>query len=219
MAPKALATQHLPLLDNLHRRIEKEPVGVVLAITPWNYPLLTTVNTVVPAVLAGNSVIIKMSPKTPLTAGSAFVRPFLKAGAAEGLVSAVDTANDVTAQVRSWGAVPPHGHPRSAHRAAAFRHCALRVASKPGVAVHTLCRLCDPSCRSLQTPGWGLCPSPAPCPAAATCTRPWPPAGSLTPRWSWAAYVCACCPAAWACVGLCGPGESGRCARPCHAPA
>ena len=102
LAPKALETQHLPAVDNLVRRIEREPVGVVLAITPWNYPLLTTVNTVVPAVLAGDSVIIKMSPKTPLTAQSAFVNPFLAAGAPEGLVTSLDSANDVTGTVRTY---------------------------------------------------------------------------------------------------------------------
>ena len=99
LAPKALETQVLPAVDNLARRIEREPVGVVLAITPWNYPLLTTVNTVVPAVLAGDSVIIKMSPKTPLTARSAFVNPFLAAGAPDGLVSSLDSTNEVTAEV------------------------------------------------------------------------------------------------------------------------
>lgn len=96
MAPEALATEVLPPLDNLKRRIEKEPVGVVLAITPWNYPLLTTVNSVVPALLAGNAVVIKPSPKTPLTAVSAFVNPFLKAGAPEGIITSLNTSNTTT---------------------------------------------------------------------------------------------------------------------------
>ena len=56
LAPKALAPELLPAKDNFVRTIEKDPVGVVLCIAPWNYPLLTTVNCVVPAVLAGNAV-------------------------------------------------------------------------------------------------------------------------------------------------------------------
>ena len=88
LAPKALAPELLPAKDNFVRTIEKDPVGVVLCIAPWNYPLLTTVNCVVPAVLAGNAVAIKHSPRTPLCA-DAFERAFLAAGAPEGLVTAL----------------------------------------------------------------------------------------------------------------------------------
>lgn len=48
------------------RSIEKLPLGVVLVIAPWNYPYLTVVNSVIPALLAGNSVILKHSPQTVL---------------------------------------------------------------------------------------------------------------------------------------------------------
>ncbi|EER38484.1 succinate semialdehyde dehydrogenase [Histoplasma capsulatum var. duboisii H88] len=47
------------------RYIKKEPVGVVLIIFPWNYPYLVLVNSLIPALLAGNSVILKPSPQTP----------------------------------------------------------------------------------------------------------------------------------------------------------
>ncbi|KKZ65463.1 NAD-dependent aldehyde dehydrogenase [[Emmonsia] crescens] len=47
------------------RYIKKEPVGVVLIIFPWNYPYLVLVNSLVPALLAGNAVILKPSPQTP----------------------------------------------------------------------------------------------------------------------------------------------------------
>src|SRR5262245_47233681 len=50
------------------RFIRREPVGVVLAIAPWNYPYLTAVNSVVPALLAGNCVLLRHSPQTPLCA-------------------------------------------------------------------------------------------------------------------------------------------------------
>ncbi|KAF1994415.1 ALDH-like protein [Amniculicola lignicola CBS 123094] len=50
------------------RYIRKVPVGPVLIMFPWNYPYLTLVNSIVPALLAGNSVILKPSPQTPTSA-------------------------------------------------------------------------------------------------------------------------------------------------------
>ncbi|KAF8189996.1 succinate semialdehyde dehydrogenase [Mycena galopus ATCC 62051] len=50
------------------RYIKRVPLGVVMAIVPWNYPYLTAINTVFPAIIAGNSVILKPSPQTPLSA-------------------------------------------------------------------------------------------------------------------------------------------------------
>ena len=44
IAPKALAPQSFPEANGIQKRIVKEPVGVVLSIAPWNYPLLTSVN-------------------------------------------------------------------------------------------------------------------------------------------------------------------------------
>jgi len=58
---------------------------VVLDIAAWNYPLLVTVNVVVPAVLAGNAVLIKHAPQTALV-GALFEGAFRAAGAPEGLV-------------------------------------------------------------------------------------------------------------------------------------
>ncbi len=50
------------------RFVRREPVGTVLTIAPWNYPLLTAVNSIVPALLAGNAVVLKHSEQTPLCA-------------------------------------------------------------------------------------------------------------------------------------------------------
>lgn len=57
------------LQDNEQARIElrRRPLGVVAAITPWNFPLLLGVWKIAPALLAGNTVVIKPSPFTPLT--------------------------------------------------------------------------------------------------------------------------------------------------------
>ncbi|MBS0123289.1 aldehyde dehydrogenase family protein [Thetidibacter halocola] len=48
------------------RQIERAPVGVVFVIAPWNYPYLTAFNTIVPALIAGNSVILKHASQTLL---------------------------------------------------------------------------------------------------------------------------------------------------------
>ncbi|KAF3766908.1 aldehyde dehydrogenase [Cryphonectria parasitica EP155] len=47
------------------RFIRKVPVGPVLILFPWNYPYLTFVNSLIPALLSGNTVIVKPSPQTP----------------------------------------------------------------------------------------------------------------------------------------------------------
>lgn len=52
------------------RYIKKVPLGPILIIFPWNYPYLTLVNSLIPALLTGNSVILKPSPQTPTVAES-----------------------------------------------------------------------------------------------------------------------------------------------------
>jgi acyl-CoA reductase-like NAD-dependent aldehyde dehydrogenase len=87
IAETSLADVVLPLAG-FERRIVREPVGVVLDLPAWNYPLLTAVNCVVPAVLAGNAVIVKHSPRSPLC-GEHFARAFREAGAPPHLVQAL----------------------------------------------------------------------------------------------------------------------------------
>ncbi len=50
-----------------HIEIRRKPLGVVAAITPWNYPLMLAIWKIAPALLAGNTVVIKPSPFTPIT--------------------------------------------------------------------------------------------------------------------------------------------------------
>ncbi|MCF6322734.1 MAG: aldehyde dehydrogenase family protein [Gammaproteobacteria bacterium] len=52
--------------------IRRTPHGIVFSIVPWNYPYLTAVNVIIPALMAGNSVIMKPSSQTPLTAERLF---------------------------------------------------------------------------------------------------------------------------------------------------
>ena len=66
------------------RFIRREPLGVVLVVAPWNYPWLTSVNAVVPALLAGNSVILKMAAQTPLVA-ERYAEAFQAAGLPQGV--------------------------------------------------------------------------------------------------------------------------------------
>lgn len=73
-APLALTPDVLPK-EGFVRRIEHEPLGVVLDVAAWNYPLLIPINVIAPALLAGNVVLLKHSAKTPLT-GQAFADAF-----------------------------------------------------------------------------------------------------------------------------------------------
>ena len=67
-ATSSLADIPLEAIKGFTRFISRAPLGVVFAIVPWNYPFLTAVNSAIPALLAGNSVILKPSPHTPLSA-------------------------------------------------------------------------------------------------------------------------------------------------------
>ncbi len=79
IAPEALATERLPARPGFQLSIEHVPVGLVLDIAAWNYPLIVPVNVVVPALVAGNAVLLKHSPLTPLC-GAHFERAFAKLG-------------------------------------------------------------------------------------------------------------------------------------------
>ncbi|OUS08981.1 aldehyde dehydrogenase [Rhodobacterales bacterium 52_120_T64] len=77
------------------RRIEREPHGVVLVIAPWNYPYLTAINTVSPALIAGNAVVLKHATQT-LLAGERMVEAFTKAGIPADLFQNVFLDHDTT---------------------------------------------------------------------------------------------------------------------------
>jgi len=68
IAGDALADDVLPAEGGLRRFIRREPLGVVLVLAPWNYPFLTSVNAIVPAIAAGNAVVLKVASQTPLVA-------------------------------------------------------------------------------------------------------------------------------------------------------
>ena len=68
IAESALSDIQIEPKAGFTRFIRREPVGVVLVLAPWNYPYLTAVNSIVPALMAGNAVILKHSANTPLCA-------------------------------------------------------------------------------------------------------------------------------------------------------
>jgi acyl-CoA reductase-like NAD-dependent aldehyde dehydrogenase len=68
IADSALADLKPEAKHGFTRYIKREPLGVVFIIAPWNFPYLTSVNAIMPALLAGNSVILKHSAQTPLCA-------------------------------------------------------------------------------------------------------------------------------------------------------
>ena len=82
---EALADIILEEKPGLHRRIRREPVGVVLDIAAWNYPYVVAINVVAPAVLAGNAVLLKHAPQTALV-GRQFQSAFNAAGGPNGIV-------------------------------------------------------------------------------------------------------------------------------------
>ncbi len=67
-APEGLLPIHPEPADGSERWIERVPLGVIAVLSPWNYPFLTSVNAIIPALMAGNTVILKHSFQTPLVA-------------------------------------------------------------------------------------------------------------------------------------------------------
>ncbi|GAB4390737.1 aldehyde dehydrogenase family protein [Albidovulum sp.] len=66
IAAEALAPMLVEETDRFARRIEFVPHGLVFVIAPWNYPYMTAMNTVVPALIAGNAVMLKHASQTLL---------------------------------------------------------------------------------------------------------------------------------------------------------
>ena len=84
MAEEALKPYYPPGKDGFRRYISREPLGIVLALAPWNYPYLTAINAIVPALLSGNAVILKHAAQT-LLVGERFAEAFKRAGLPKGL--------------------------------------------------------------------------------------------------------------------------------------
>ncbi|KAF4318596.1 hypothetical protein BBO99_00002470 [Phytophthora kernoviae] len=98
LSDEALRTDSFPEENGLFRQITHDPVGVVYVIAPWNYPLMTAVNSIIPAVLAGNSVLLKHSPRTPLC-GEHYQKTFELAGFPKNVLQSSFAEHDTAAEI------------------------------------------------------------------------------------------------------------------------
>jgi len=96
IADESLAPYCPEELEGFERCIEKEPLGVIAILSPWNYPFLTSVNVLVPALLAGNAVIMKHSLQTPLVA-ERYAEAFAAAGLPDGVFNVLHIDHKETA--------------------------------------------------------------------------------------------------------------------------
>ena len=92
----SLSPKVLPEKSGFTRYISHEPLGIVLVIAPWNYPYLTAINTIIPAIMAGNSVVLKHATQTPLCAERLF-DAFQQAGLPEGVFQYLHLTHEDTA--------------------------------------------------------------------------------------------------------------------------
>ncbi len=86
------------------RYVKKEPAGVVMVIAPWNYPYLTAVNTVVPAIMSGSAVILKHAAQT-LLVGERIAQAFQKAGLPKGVFQNLVMSHSQTEKLLGSGKI------------------------------------------------------------------------------------------------------------------
>lgn len=84
IAEEALKDKMVGDRSGFRRFIRPTPLGVVLVLAPWNYPYLTSVNAVIPAIMAGNAVVLKHAQQTPLCA-ERYATAFEEAGLPDGV--------------------------------------------------------------------------------------------------------------------------------------
>jgi len=104
IAPHALANIEPEPIAGFRRLIKREPLGTVLVVAPWNYPYLTAVNTIIPALMAGNSVILKHASQT-LLVGERFAEAMGRANLPQGLFHNLLLTHQQTAAIIASGRV------------------------------------------------------------------------------------------------------------------
>ena len=97
-AARALADVDAGPKPGFRRFIRREPLGVVFTVAAWNYPYLIAVNSVVPALMAGNAVVLKHSAQTPLCA-ERFAECLAAAGLPAGLFQVLHLGHADTERV------------------------------------------------------------------------------------------------------------------------
>ena len=98
VAETSLADLTLPEKSGFNRYIKREPLGVAFIIAPWNYPYLTSINAIIPAIMSGNSVILKHSAQTPLCAEQ-LAHAFDEAGLPQGVFQYLHLDHGNTEQI------------------------------------------------------------------------------------------------------------------------
>ncbi len=104
VAEDALAPMQIEDSDAFRRVIKRVPWGVVLVVAPWNYPYMTAINTVAPALIAGNTVILKHAGQT-LAVGDHLAEAFQTAGVPEDVFQNLVLDHDTTSALLSERAV------------------------------------------------------------------------------------------------------------------
>ncbi|MBU1315178.1 MAG: aldehyde dehydrogenase family protein [Alphaproteobacteria bacterium] len=102
IAADALAPMVVEESGAFERRIEREAHGVVFVIAPWNYPYMTAINTIAPALMAGNTVVIKHASQT-LLVGERMVRAFVEAGVPDDVFVNLFLDHDTTSALIAAG--------------------------------------------------------------------------------------------------------------------
>ena len=95
IAREGLANIEVGEDESFKRYIKRVPLGVVLVVAPWNYPYMTAINTVAPALIAGNTVMLKHATQT-LLVGERMARAFHSAGVPEDVFQNVFLDHDTT---------------------------------------------------------------------------------------------------------------------------
>jgi acyl-CoA reductase-like NAD-dependent aldehyde dehydrogenase len=104
LAASALAPVRPEEKAGFRREIRRVPLGVVAVIAPWNYPYLTAVNAVMPALIAGNAVVLKHSHQTPLCA-ERFAEAFAAAGVPPGVFQYLHLSHAATSRLMGDGRI------------------------------------------------------------------------------------------------------------------
>ncbi len=107
IAHDALAPMEFEDSDRFRRLIKRVPHGVVLVVAPWNYPFMTAHNTIAPALIAGNAVVLKHASQTPLV-GERIAQAYREAGVPEDVFQNVFLDHDTTSALiaeRAFGFV------------------------------------------------------------------------------------------------------------------
>lgn len=104
IAETALADLNIGEDDTFKRYIKRTPLGVVLVVAPWNYPYMTAINTVAPALIAGNTVLLKHATQT-LLVGERMAAAFHRAGVPEDVFQNIFVDHDTTSALISGRAV------------------------------------------------------------------------------------------------------------------